>query len=155
MYSARGKTIVAILREKIKDQMIKPKNIPYHNYLRTGHPRPYAVVWRPQHPNHYSELVYVIFSRENGGKIQKLPEDASHGPEIHGIRVLPGAIEQLRRPVPTRRNLVGIKSIFFLAVENTAQAEVSNLQLSFGTVSKGEINLANSCNRYNCNAART
>ena len=114
--------------------------------LRTRHPRPYAVVWRAQHPNHYSELVYVVFSRENGGKIQKLPEDASHGPEIHGLRVLPGAIEQLRRPVPTRRNLVGIESIFFLAVENTAQAEVSNLQLSFGTVSKGEINLANSCN---------
>ncbi len=62
-------------------------------------PRPDLLVGRAQDLDHDAELVDVVLAGEDGRVIEHLAEDAAHRPEIDGLCILPGAVQQFRSPI--------------------------------------------------------
>mmetsp|Transcript_103958 Transcript_103958/g.238005 ORF Transcript_103958/g.238005 Transcript_103958/m.238005 type:complete len:242 (-) Transcript_103958:19-744(-) len=72
-----------------------------------------------------ADLVHFIGAGEEGEKGHHLEEHASHPPHIHLVAVVPVRQQALRRPVPSRRDVLRIG---LLGVDPTTAAQIRQLQ---------------------------
>ena len=75
-----------------------------------------------------AKLVDIVFSREERTVVTQLAQYAAHRPQVDPLRVVPGAVQQLRGPVPPRRHLVRVLALLPVGLEDPAQTEVRDLE---------------------------
>jgi len=87
-----------------------------------------------EHGDDALDLVEVVLAGEERGAAEQLGEDAAHGPDVHGLGVLGGVQNDLRRAVPARDHVpfiwkvLGLQLVLLLVAAREAQ--VADLQVA-------------------------
>lgn len=95
-----------------------------------AHARPQVVRGRAERVEDLAELIELVHARQVGRAQHELCQDAAGAPHVDGAAVLPGAKEQLRRPVPYSADHGGHVPVG--APVDAREAKVTNLNLSVG-----------------------
>ena len=65
-----------------------------------GHPGPHLLGGCAEVPDDQTQLVDVVLAGEQGAVVEQLGQDATHGPEVDTLGVVPGPVQELRGPIP-------------------------------------------------------
>ena len=102
---------------------------------QAGDSGPALLCRSPEVPDDDTELVDVIFPREERAVVEQFSKDTAHGPEVDTLGVTPGAVEEFRSSVPACSHLVTVLAALSPLTDPT-EAEVCDLESSLSTDQK-------------------